>query len=261
MALEIIKSKDNALVKKVFALIENRKERVKEGAFVAEGARFCKEAVLSGAAIRNVLMTEEFYTTHSDDAAVFFSSCKDVRLISEPISQKLSSTVNSQGIFCVCEFPKAPQDICGNKYIALENLRDPGNLGTIIRSAEAFGMDGVILIGSCADVYSPKVLRSTMGTIFRLPVFFYESSELACKYLKNNSYKLYGAVLNKESQKLSQTAFTEKTVCFIGNEANGLTDITKELCDNFIFIEMSGEAESLNAAVAASVIMWEMQKN
>ncbi len=260
MALEIIKSKDNALVKRVNSLIENRKERVKTGTFVAEGARFCKEAVFSGVDIHHVLMTEEFYNAHTDDASVFISACKDVRLISEPISKKLGATINSQGIFCVCDIPKSPEKLCGNKYIALENLRDPGNVGTVIRSAEAFGMDGIILIGSCADIYSPKVLRSTMGTIFRLPVFSFETPKEACDNLKNCGFKIYGAVLDSKSQRLSETIFPQKTVCFIGNEANGLSDAAKQLCDSFLFIEMSGGAESLNAAVAASVIMWEMQK-
>lgn len=258
--VNIIKSKDNSLIKQIVSLIENRKERVKNNAFVAEGARFCKEAVISGVKIHYVLMTEDFQKAHAEDAACFTAVCENVYLISEQVAKKLSSTVNSQGVFCVCAIPSHSQRICGNKYIALENLQDPGNIGTIIRSAEAFGVDGVVLIGNCADVYSPKVLRSTMGTIFHLPIFSFENSEDACKLFKSNGYTVYGAVLERNSLQLSQVNFLQKTVCLIGNEANGLTDSAKQFCDEFLFIEMSGKAESLNAAVAASVIMWEMQK-
>lgn len=258
--MEIIKSKDNPLVKQVIALMQNRKDREKNGAFVAEGARFCSEAIISGAGIRHTLMTEEFYLSHKADAERFLSACSDVRLISQAVADKLGATVNSQGVFCVCDIPNCQNTLNGSKYICLEDVRDPGNIGTIIRSAQAFGMDGVILLGNCADVYSPKVLRSTMGTIFRLPIFSFDSVQSAFESFKENGFKAFGAVLERKSKKLSEISFDGKTVCLIGNEANGLSVEAKSLCDEFLFIEMSGGAESLNAAVAASVIMWEMQK-
>ena len=258
--MEIIKSKDNPLVKQISALMQNRKDRAKNGAFVAEGFRFCSEAVISGAKIKHTLMTEEFYSLHKQEAERFFDVCSDVRLISEAVADKLGATVNSQGIFCVCDIPDEKKELCGNKYICLEEVRDPGNIGTIIRSAEAFGMDGVILVGSCADVYSPKVLRSTMGTIFRLPIISFDTVQSAFDAFKNGGFKTFGAVLERSSKKLSEISFKEKTICLIGNEANGLSPEAQNLCDEFLFIEMSGGAESLNAAVAASVIMWEMQK-
>lgn len=258
--MDLIKSKDNPLVKQVSALMQNRKDRVKNGAFVAEGARFCSEAVISGTHIRHTLMTEEFLNSHKADAEQFMSACSDVRLISEAVADKLGATVNSQGVFCVCDIPKCEKLLNGNKYICLEEVRDPGNIGTIIRSAEAFGMSGVVLIGNCADVYSPKVLRSTMGTIFRLPIIFFDSVQSAFESFKKSGFKTYGAVLERNSNKLSEISFDEKTICLIGNEANGLTSETKNSCDEFLFIEMSGGAESLNAAVAASVIMYKMQK-
>ena len=258
--MEVIKSKDNPLVKQVVSLMQNRKNRVKNGAFVAEGARFCSEAVISGAHIRHTLMTEEFYSSHKADAERFMSVCSDVRLISEAVADKLGATVNSQGVFCVCDIPKSKNSLYGSRYICLEDVRDPGNIGTIIRSAEAFGMDGVILIGNCADVYSPKVLRSTMGTIFRLPIISFDNLQFAFDAFNKGGFKTYGAVLERESKKLSEISFEEKIICLIGNEANGLTDDAKTACDDFLFIEMSGEAESLNAAIAASVIMYKMQK-
>lgn len=258
--MEVIKSKDNPLIKQMVLLMQNRKDRIKNGAFVAEGARFCSEAVISGVNIRHTLMTEEFCSSHKQDAERFMSVCSDVRLISEAVAGKLGATVNSQGVFCVCDIPSFKKTLDGNKYICLEDVRDPGNIGTIIRSAEAFGMDGVILLGNCADVYSPKVLRSTMGTIFRLPIISFDSVQSAFDAFKKAGFKSFGAVLERNSKKLSEISFSEKTICIIGNEANGLTQMAQNFCDEFLFIEMSGGAESLNAAVAASVIMWEMQK-
>lgn len=258
--MEMIKSKDNPLVKQVAALMQNRKDRVKNGAFVAEGARFCGEAVITGANIKHTLMTEDFYASHKDEAQRLESVCSDVRLISEAVADKLGATVNSQGVFCVCDIPKSENTLNGSKYICLEEVRDPGNIGTIIRSAEAFGMDGVILIGNCADVYSPKVLRSTMGTIFRLPIISFDCVQSAFDAFKKGNFMTFGAVLERNSKKLSEISFDENTICLIGNEANGLTKEAQNSCDDFLFIEMSGGAESLNAAVAASVIMYKMQK-
>ncbi len=257
----MIKSKDNSLIKKVTLLMQNRKEREKSGCFVAEGLRFCREAVLSGAKIFHVLMTEEFLNSNRALAYKFSAVCSDVRLISESIANKLGATVNSQGVFCVCAMKNTSISLLKNRYIALENLRDPGNLGTIIRSAQAFGVDGVILIGNCADVYNPKVLRSTMGTIFSLDIFNFKDINEAKNAFTSSGLYILGAILDKNSKELSKIKFPKKTVCLIGNEANGLTQCAKDICNEFVFIEMSGQAESLNAAVAASVIMWEMQKN
>lgn len=259
--MEIIKSKDNPLIKKIVSLRENRRDRVKNGLFVIEGLRFCREAVLSGADIHTVLMTDEFYNSHLADADFICSTCSDVKIVSEAISKKLSDTVNSQGVFCICAIPDENLELYGKKYIALENLQDPGNIGTIIRTAEAFGIDGVIIVGSCADVYSPKVLRSTMGTIFRMPIFRFSDIKIANEQFEKAELNVYGAVLDKNSALLSQTKLKEKSVCLIGNEANGLSSCAKEICSEFLIIDMPGNAESLNAAVAASVIMWEMIKH
>ncbi len=258
--MQTITSRDNPLIKQLVSLMENRKERSKSGLFVAEGLRFCKEAVLSHAQIKTVLLTQDFLDKHRQDADFICDACDDVKLISDTVCKKLGATVSSQGVFCVCEIPKAPERIIGNKFIVLENLQDPGNIGTIIRTAEAFSIDGVILASNCADVYSPKVLRSTMGTVFRIPIYNFSSIEQTADEIKRAGCKIYGTVLDKTSNKLTEINFAKKCAVLIGNEGNGLTDIAKHLCDEFVFIEMSGEAESLNAAVAASIVMWEMQK-
>jgi len=258
--MEIIKSKDNPLVKKTLSLMENKRDRIKNNEFVIEGLRICNDAVINGAEITAVLMTEEFTEKHSECANLLTNSCNNVKLISKDICKKLCDTVTSQGVFCVCKIPDNKKISLGGKFIALENLQDPGNIGTVIRTAEAFGLDGVCLIGNCVDIYSPKVLRSTMGTIFSMPIyFFFDANEAKKDFIKYN-IKSYGAVLDIGAKELSKHKLEDNCVCLIGNEANGLSNSAKNICDEFIYIEMSGNAESLNAAVAASVIMWEMTK-
>ena len=261
MFVLVINSKDNPRIKEIVSIMENRKNRYKDGLFVAEGLRFCKDAILSNVIVRSVYLSEEFISKHPDETVFFEKNCSNIFEISENICKKIGSTVNSQGIFCLCEMPQVSNDLTGNKYIVLENLSDPGNVGTIIRTAEAFGISGVILVGNCVDIYSPKVLRSTMGTIFRIPIYKFENITELKKQLALNNIALYGAVLDNKSKKLSEISFKNKIAIAIGNEANGLSDDAICACDHFIFIEMNGGAESLNAAVAASIIMWEMQKN
>ena len=141
--MEIIKSKDNPLVKKVVSLVENKRERTKTNSFVIEGARFCKEAVLSGIKVHTVLMTEEFISKHSSDAEEFSKTSDSVKIISESIAKKISDTVNNQGVFFVCEMPKNVFEVKGSRFIALESLNDPGNIGTIIRTA----VSGISVMG------------------------------------------------------------------------------------------------------------------
>ena len=258
--MEIITSKDNPIVKKTVSLRESRRERSKSGLFVIEGLRLCKDAAFSGADIKTVLFSEEFLKNHFQDAEIISKSCKDVRVVSEAVSQKLGDTVNSQGVYCLCAIDNKNKDLSGNKFIALENLQDPGNIGTVIRTAEAFGLDGVVLIGNCADIYNPKVLRSTMGSLFRIPIYQFADAESAKSQFRNLGLSVYGGVLDDNATLLSKTKLDDKAVCIIGNEANGMSDEAKKVCDGFVIIDMHGNAESLNAAVAASVIMWEMIK-
>jgi TrmH family RNA methyltransferase len=138
----------------------------------------------------------------------------------------------------------------------LENLQDPSNLGAISRTAEAFGLDGIFLKGGC-DPYSPKSLRASMGALLRIPV--YQTHDLFKEFDKAGLVS-YAAVIDKDAQKLGTVSFAPGSVVIIGNEANGIAKETIARCDNRITIPMDGKAESLNAAIAASIIMWEMCK-
>ena len=146
----------------------------------------------------------------------------------------------------------------GGKFLALENIQDPNNLGTVLRSAEAFGVSGVIMSADCCDIYNPKVVRGSMGAVFRLPFIIAESIP---GFLSDNSQLTsYAAVVDSDAEKITEISFDENSVTVIGNEGNGLKMETVIACDHKITIPMRGKAESLNASTAASIIIWEMIK-
>ena len=146
----------------------------------------------------------------------------------------------------------------GDKFLALDNLQDPGNLGTILRTAEALNVTGIVLSADCCDIYSPKVVRGSMGAVFRLP---FVVSDTISGYLNAHSeLESYAAVVSASADKITTTPFVSPCIVAVGNEGNGLKEETISACKHKITIPMEGRAESLNAAVAASIIMWEMMK-
>ena len=142
--------------------------------------------------------------------------------------------------------------------IVLENLQDPGNVGTVIRTANAFNIDAVILVGACADLYNPKTVRASMGAIFRQTVYSMSIDEL-CDFTKKQKLPLYGAALSDKASDLRGVSVKNAAVA-IGSEGRGLSDSFRAVCDGEIIIPMNPDSESLNAAIAASVIMWEMSR-
>lgn len=146
----------------------------------------------------------------------------------------------------------------GEKFLALDHLQDPGNLGTIIRTADAFGADGILLSEGCADCYSPKVLRSTMGSVFRLPIWTVPDLAQTLKELHQAGFSTFGAALDETAICLGNFSFPQKSVAVVGNEGNGISRPVLDACQQTLYIPMKGETESLNAGVAASLILWEM---
>ncbi|MFI3207380.1 MAG: RNA methyltransferase, partial [Clostridia bacterium] len=175
------------------------------------------------------------------------------------VASLLSDTKNPQGVFALCSFSEKNASING-KVLVMENLQDPGNIGTIFRTAEALGIETLVLLGDCCDVYSPKVIRSTMGAIFRVNFLKAEDFNTFFSLLKNADYQCFAAVPSDKAENVTKLNFSEKTAVFIGNEGNGLSEICKSTLKN-ITIPMNGNAESLNASIAASIIMWEMVRN
>ena len=259
--MEKITGKNNDLIKSVKKLLSSSKERRVTNSFVLEGARLVFDALNSLCSIRCFLVTETAYDKYREQCNKIISLAEKSYFISDEISAKLSETENSQGVFAVFEIEENTFDFKSDgKYIALDNVQDPGNLGTILRTAEALGIDGIIIGGGC-DVYNPKVLRATMGAVFRIRILRCGNAEEALAELKEKGFKVYAASPDKTARSITDADFSQGAVCVIGNEANGISKNVAALADDFITIKMLGRAESLNASVAASITMWEMLRN
>ena len=259
--MEKITGKNNDLIKSVKKLLSSSKERRVTNSFVLEGARLVFDALNSLCSIKSFLVTEAAYDKYREQCDEIIRLADKSYFISDEISAKLSETENSQGIFAVFEIEEKPIDFKSDgKYIALDNVQDPGNLGTILRTAEALGIDGIIIGGGC-DVYNPKVLRATMGAVFRVSIMRCANVADALAELKGQGFKIYATSPGKTARLITDVDFSQGAVCVIGNEANGISDSVASLADDLITIKMLGRAESLNASVAASITMWEMLRN
>ena len=182
----------------------------------------------------------------------------DVYLVSRAVMEALSQVKTPQGIAAVCSLPESmPLSRQGKRLVLLENVQDPGNVGTILRTLDAAGFDGCVLTEGCADPWSPKTLRATMGSAFRVPVTFAKDGPSACGELKRLGYAILGAELHGQPF-YQRSALPEKLCLLIGNEGQGLTDASLETCDYRFKLPMLGGAESLNAAVAAAVMMYDI---
>lgn len=251
----MITSKTNKQVKFVNALIKKAKTRREEDLFVAEGIRMCGE--IPRERIHTLYVSENFQKTA--ECAAMADGVRRVEVVSEEVFKALSDTQTPQGILALVKQSHYTLDEVLKKpalLMILETLQDPGNLGTIIRAGEGAGVTGIIMDSHTADIYNPKVTRSTMGSILRVPFVYTEDLPQTLTELKKNGICLYAAHLQGENN-YEQEDYTGNTGFLIGNEGNGLSDTVTGLADCFIRIPMAGRVESLNAAVAASVLMYE----
>jgi len=244
--MEIITSRANAAVKHIKRLGGEREYRNANGEFVCDGIRCLREAVACESTITAVFAT-------SDKLVAEFSGLP-VRIVSEDILQSVSPLKSSQDVLFSCAISTQLAVNVTKRNIVLDGLQDPGNVGTIIRSAAAFGFDSVILVGACADLYNPKTVRATMGAIFRQNVVRVTLDELS--ELVNSGLALCGAALDDEAPSLKTVDLSGGSVA-IGSEGAGLSPEVLALCKSKVFIPMEPDTESLNAAIAASIIMWE----
>ena len=247
----MITSIHNRRLKEISALISKRKERTRTGLFTAEGVKLFLEAPRE--LIQDVFVSASFEANNY----VLLKNTK-YEVVDDSVFLKLCDTDTPQGITTVLKMPSYTHSdlLHGIPFImVLENLQDPGNIGTILRTAEGAGVTGIILSKGCADVFSPKTIRSTMGSIFRVP-FIYEDNLLdVADRLKKNNIHTYGAHLNG-SYTYNEPDYKNGTAFFIGNEGNGLSEELTAQCDTLIKIPMGGKLESLNAAVASAILMY-----
>ncbi len=250
-------SRKNDTVRRFKELIRDKKMRTQQGVFVIEGDHQCGEAVTAKLDIRFVLITEKARAKYPQTAERLIDASEGYAVISEDIAEYISDTKAPQGMFAEVSM-KNIDPVKGNRLVLLDGVQDPGNVGTVIRTAEALGIDAVVLSTGCADVYSPKTLRSSMGSVFRIPCITCDLAEMITS-LRAEGYTVYGSMLDDTAQRLGEVEFPEKVAVVIGSEGAGISDAVKNSCTGGLYIPITG-AESLNAAVAASIILWELSK-
>lgn len=259
-----VTSKDNPLVKEWRMLCRESKRRRQSGCFAIEGARLCGDALASGVSIRAVLYTRAALETYPDVVQSLEKAAAQTTEISPELARYMADTANPQGVFCITKFLDNPLcldtiDTMG-RYVLLEDTQDPGNLGTVIRTAEALGLNGLVLSAGCCDLYNPKVLRGSMGGVFRLPILTGVSMPQTILALQERGMRAFACVVDRDARPVQAVRFGAGSLCVIGNEGNGLSPETVAACVERVTIPMAGRAESLNASLAAGIIMWEMVK-
>ncbi|MBR3779480.1 MAG: RNA methyltransferase [Clostridia bacterium] len=260
-----VTSKDNQWVKEWRRLGDSTKYRRETRLFAIEGARLCGDALRSGVELKAVLYTASALAVYGSVVEPLLASADTVIEISPELSRHMSDTINPQGVFCIAKMLDNSLiidkiNIIGT-YSALEDIQDPGNMGTVIRTAEALGIDGLLLSDGCCDVYNPKVLRASMGGVFRLPLMRVGDMAQAVETLQEKGLTAYACVVDATATPITEAGMGKGSVTIIGNEGNGLRAETIAACKHSVTIPMAGRAESLNASMAAGIILWEMCRN
>ena len=279
--MEIISSKDNKRIKYLRSLLEKGSARKKNRQFIVEGIKLVDEAIEYGK-VCEIILSESLYeeiilggliknallADNGKNLIDYVNDDNSTTVVSDAVFKTVSETINPQGVVAVVTMPEyeilnegfltQTYNKTGKiKLLILEDTADPGNLGTIMRTAEAAGVTGVIMGRGTVDIFNPKVVRSTMGSIFRLPFIYVEDVRETIRELKKYGISFYAAHL-KGKQSYKDVKYSDKAGILIGNEARGLSPETAELADIYIIIPMQGKVESLNAAVAAALMMYEI---
>lgn len=250
--MDIITSRDNAGVKYACTLRDSEKQRAAEGLFFAEGPKLCLELA------KSCTPRTAYATEAAMEKTPALESLRPT-LIAPHVAEKLAGTKTSQGVFVLFEQPAPPVERLdtANHILALEGVQDPGNVGTLLRSAAAFGFDGVLLSKGCAAPFAPKTLRASMGAAGRLPVAPVQDLPQALQQLRARGVVCLAAALY-HSRPLDEApqSYPDGLCAVIGSEGQGLTDAAVQACDMAVRIPMTDLVESLNAGVAGSVLLW-----
>jgi rRNA methylases len=257
----MITSESNGKIKEIVKLQKSARERRKRKCFLAEGVKMVREAFGCGK-LQSIYLSERFWESQGED-------WRDItgrvawEVVSETVFHKIADTVTPQGVLGVAEMPEYRMEELmedsRHAYILLDDIRDPGNLGTILRTAEGAGMSGVVMSRGTVDVFNPKVVRATMGAIFRVP-FCYEEDLAECiGKMKSAEIPVYGTMMVGNGL-YDEPDYSGRVGVVIGNEANGISGKVAEALTGGIRIPMEGRLESLNASVAAAVLMYEIAR-
>lgn len=260
----MIENTSGRQVKNLVALINKSKVRNEHGLFVAEGVRILSEAPVDK--IEKIYASESF--VRDFDKEEYYEKIKDIldvkgyEIVSDKVFNHITDTKTPQGIMAVLKMPRYDFEAVvenAQNILFLDDVRDPGNLGTIIRTAEGAGFGLIVMSKGCVDIYNPKVVRATMGAIYRLPFVYVENLSETIKICAQEGCRVYAAHL-EGIKDYSEVEYAGKTGIIIGNEANGISEEVKNSATTLIKIPMEGQVESLNAAVAAAILMYEVHR-
>jgi len=264
----MITSDQNRSVRFIIGL-KKKKNREESNSFFIEGYKAVEEAINSSAIIKQIVVSENFMSSESytEIQNIYCSTYKQnvehvLLPVNDNIFSRMSETETPQGVGAVVEIMLTPFIELINKsknLVLLENIQDPGNMGTIIRTADAAGFDGAIFTKGCVDIFNSKVIRSTVGSVFHVPFAVCPETEETITKLREYNFTIYGAHPRGGTCYFDEN-FTSKNVIVIGNEGNGISDELLCSCDKLLTIPMPGKSESLNASVAAALMMYEVAK-
>lgn len=262
-----ISSRDNPKIKQYVKLASSKKYRREMGQFVLEGARSCRDAFekwqqgeLTVISCFATLKALEKYSEYINKD--WFESCEQFYTVDDDIALKMSDLQYPQGIFVIAGYTqdKLSRERLSptGRYLVLDDLQDPGNVGTLLRTADAVGIDAVVMCSDCCELYNPKVVRSAMGSIFRVKVYFADTLAEAADVFKSTGIKLYASVIDSDAVSVTKADLGNGCAVVLGNEGSGMPKEDVSVCDERITIRMHGNMNSLNVATAGSIILWEM---
>lgn len=266
---EIITSKSNPTVMRVRSLTE-KKYRDEYGLFRTDGVKLAAELFSHGIVPELVLFKESSKEKILSRIGEKFPDC-DAVVLSDAVFDRVSEEKSPEGIICEVKHLDNHGKIAtinedtlffhvNERIILLESVRDPGNLGTVIRSAAALGANSIIISSDCADIYNPKTVRASMGAIFGINVLTTEDLARTVTELRKAGRKVFAAALDRQAMALDRVRLEEGDCFVVGNEGHGLSQAVLDVCDAKVFIPISVGAESLNAAIAASILLWEQKR-
>ena len=255
--MQIISSKDNEIVKQIKKL-KDKKYRDIENAYVVEGIKLVKEALQENAKIKQIVLCDDCEKAENISKELMYEIAKhNCIYVTNKIFKYISEVQAPQGILAVIEKNNANGEIDYSEdiIVALDDIQDPGNLGTILRTVDSIGLKQILVSKGTADSYNPKVVRSTMGAIFRVKIIECENLEQTLKDIKKHKFKIVVSSLQTDNS-VYDIKYNKKVIV-IGNEANGVSEEIKQMADTRVVIPMLGKTESLNASVATGIILYE----
>jgi TrmH family RNA methyltransferase len=248
MGLAIINSKENKLIKLTKKLFDDKKNRDASNLFVVESYRIVKDLIAHGNIPQNILVSSN---------SKYISEFKDATIVENKIFSTISLLGNSDGVLAI--FPKKNNSfeiLPNKKYVLLDNIQNPSNVGSIIRTCVAFDIDGILLVNGVSDITNPMLIRSSMGSNFFIPINVYTSFSDVVKVLKKNKITIYATALDKNAKKINDIIFDKSSCLVFGNEGNGLSKQDIELCNQTIYVPISDKIDSLSVSNAAAIIIY-----